>query len=268
MSEDYNEFLESDTPILEDVSDHETPEDDEDNTSPVQEPKEEERESKESYSKRVQKRIDLLAYERNIERDRVAKLEAEIEELKRHREKEVVAQTAQEIDAQRKELLQKKKDALEVGDYDAVVDLDEKLIDLKTQKQPSFDENGKYGKPEVQQQPQPIIPKAMADWEAKNQWVYEQSNKEKVDKANALLEVLRLDGYELDDPDTYAELDRRLTKQRIIPPPTGAPDRGQLSGGSKDTQFTAKDKQLMRDWGLDPDNAKHRAEWIKNRSKA
>jgi hypothetical protein len=266
MSEDYNEFLESDTPILEDVSDHETPEDDEDKTSPIQE----QEDDKEAYSKRVQKRIDKLAYERNIERERVAKLEAEIEELKQHREKEVVAQTAQEIDAQRKKLLQKKKDALETGDYDAVVDLDEKLIDLKTQqqKQPIFDENSK---PEVKQQPQspqPIIPKAMVDWEAKNQWVYEQSNKEKVDKANALLEVLRLDGYELDDPDTYAELDRRLTKQRITPPPTGAPDRGQLSGGSKDTQFTSKDKQLMRDWGLDPDNAKHRAEWIKNRSKA
>ena len=267
MSEDYDYQDDDDDVALEDGETTQSIEQNEETPPAISK---QEEEDKESYSKRVQKRIDKLTYERNIGNERIQRLESEVEELKQHNQQKQVAQTEQEIDAQRKDLIQQKKDALEIGDYDRVIELDEQLVDLKLKTQPTQSERQPSQSTQQTQRPQqaeqpPPQPQAMADWEAKNAWVYDQAQKARLDKANGILAELFQAGYTADDPDTYEELDRKL--KRIVPPPTGAPDRGQITGGSKDTAFTAKDKQMMRDWGLDPENPKHRSEWIKNKSK-
>jgi hypothetical protein len=106
-------------------------------------------------------------------------------------------------------------------------------------------------------------PFAMQDWEAKNTWVYDTKHTARVEKAKTVLKALLEDGYDVDDPETYDVLDKKL--QRIKPPPTGAPDRGRDVGVAKDSSFSAADKTMMRDWGLNPDNPRDRAEWLKNK---
>lgn len=245
-------------------------------------PKEEE-DDKESYSKRVQKRLDKLVYERNVERELRAKeaedfkaeqaaFRAEIEELKKHRQKEVETQSKQEHDEKLKELYQRRKDAFEIGDYDDVNSIDDELMEIKLQ--------GRKQKPEPaaektqqeparqsarQPDPEPVANTSQAQqaWEKSNPWIYDANQKSRLDKTNKIFKELLEDGYDIDDPDTFAQLDKKL--RRETPPAAGAPDRGQVVGTNQKTSFTSEDKKKMVAWGLDPDNAAHRKEWIKNR---
>jgi len=288
FTDDENELdqLEYDLPeevVIEDVTEPEE-------TAP--EVKTEEEDDKESYSKRVQKRLDKLVYERNVERELRAKeaqefkqeqaalraeqeaFKAEIEELKSHRQKEVEEQSNQELEQKRKDLIQRKKDALEIGDYDEVTTIDDDLMEIKLQLRQPKPEPVPKQTPQVQVQ-QPVnvpeyveppvanIPEAQANWEANNQWVYDANHKARLDKANKIFEELKADGWDADDPDTFVQLDKKL--KRETPPPAGAPDRGQVIGTNSKTGFTTDDRKKMSDWGLDPDNPLHRKEWIKNR---
>ncbi len=243
-------------------------------------PKEEE-DDKESYSKRVQKRLDKLVYERNVERELRAKeaedfkteqaaFRAEIEELKKHRQQEVETQSKQEHDEKLKELYQRRKDAFEIGDYDDVNSIDDELMEIKLQ--------GRKQKPEpvaAQTQAEPArrpvrepepaanMSQAQQAWEQSNPWIYDANQKSRLDKTNKIFQELLDNGYYADDPDTFAQLDKKL--RRETPPAAGAPDRGQVVGTNQKTSFTPEDKKKMVAWGLDPDNAAHRKEWIKNR---
>ncbi len=241
-------------------------------------PKEEEDE-KESYSKRVQKRLDKLVYERNVERELRAKeaedfkagqaaLRAELEELKSHRRKEVETQTKQEHDEKLKELRQRRKDAFEIGDYDDVNVIDDEIMEIKLQERKQKPEPvAEQTQPEPARQPEPEpvanTSPAQSAWEQNNQWIFDQNQKSRLDKANKIFKELLDDGYDADDPDTFAQLDKKL--RRETPPAAGAPDRGQVVGTNQKTSFTSEDKKKMVAWGLDPDNAAHRKEWIKNR---
>jgi len=82
--------------------------------------------------------------------------------------------------------------------------------------------------------------------------------------ANKVLQTILADGYDIDDPDTYVQLDRKL--KREMPPPGTGPDRGNVTEGGSFT-FTAGEKQKMIDWGLDPADPKHRAEWVKTKKR-
>lgn len=221
-----------------------------------------------AYSKRVNKRIDKLTYERNIEREARAKesaeLRAEIEALKQDRLKEVHEQTAQELEQRQKDLIQRKKDAYEIGDHDEQAVIDDELLNLKLkamQQQPLREQQPQ----QEYQAHQETQPKAQADWQASNQWVFDEKQASRLAKANAVFSDLLADGYETDDPDLYVQLDKKL--KRETPPPSGAVDRGQIIGNDDSKGFTSTDKAKMRDWGLDPGNAEHRKEWIKNKAR-
>jgi len=250
------------------------------------EPKKEDDDDKESYSRRVQKRLDKLVYERNVEREARAKdaeklaalnaeqeeLKAQIEELRQHRKKEIEDQSTQELESKRKALLQRKKEALEIGEYDEIVEIDDELMELKIQsRQPKSvpvvqKQTPQPATPEpTQPEPAPVAntPQAQQNWETNNAWIFDVNQKSRLEKANKIFRELLDDGYDLDDPDTYVQLDRKL--KRETPPPAGAPDRGQVVGSNSKTAFTAEDKKRMAAWGLDPNDPRQRQEWIKNR---
>jgi len=261
--------------VIEDVS-----------NTPEQTAEAKEEDDKESYSRRVQKRIDKLAYERNVERElrlkdsaELAALKAqteefrqEIEALKQFRQKEAEQQTNLELEQKRQELIKRKKEALEIGDYDEVALVDDDLMDIKLQLRQK-PEPVKQTQPEpvkpAPKEPEPVqepvvnIPKALQDWEANNPWVYDPKQAARLEKTNKIYQALLEDGYEADDPDTFIQLDKRL--KRETPPAVSGVDRGEVVGTTAQTGFSAQDKTLMREFGLDPDNPVHRKEWIKNR---
>ena len=195
------------------------------------------------YSKKVQQRISKVVQQRNIERDRRAALEKENNELREALHKN----NAKASDDTIAQLKKQKVDALEIGDYQAVSDIDDQLMDYRTQ-QPVQ---------ETQQQPQAELPKTLTDWQQKNQWVFDNNNP-KTKKANEIYAALLDEGYDDNDPDLFSELDKKLKRQ--IPPPTSSPDRGQVTAGNG-VQFTAQDKELMTEFGLDPNNQVHRKQW-------
>lgn len=224
---------------------------------------EDEEDDIESYGRRVQKRINKLHYKHAKAEERWQKenseLRAKLEEIERRQNEQNQERDNLSLEAQRKELLARRKDALEIADYDELNDIDEKLMDIKLQ----------ANKPEPPRQqpkaePQQDIPEynaAMAAWQDRNQWAFDPNQASRTQKANSLLQKLLDKGYEVDEPETYEQLDKLL--KREAPPPVGAPDRGNVTGNEKG--FTAEDKRLMREFGLDPDDAKARKLWIKNR---
>ena len=244
------------------------------------------------YSKRVNKRIDKLTYERNIERERVAALEATVAELKKNHDEKVQRQTNQELEQERKELIQKKKDALEIEDYDEIVKIDDQLMDLKVREKLSpVQQFAQTTQNAPEKEIIPDRPQALMSWESQNPWVYDAQYKPYLDKANEILNELTDYGYDLSEQETFDELDKRLqrltqaqeqkqtkqiinepdpnpkpnTKPRVTPPPTGGVERGEITGGSDQSTFTKQDRRMMQEWGLNPDNARERAAWIKNK---
>lgn len=227
---------------------------------------------KETYSRKVQKRIDKLVYERKLEQElrqkETRELMARIAELEgRTLQQEHEKQTS-ELSNQRQALFEQRKEALEIGDYDKVNELDDKLMDLKIamtktagQKQPA---------PKQQSQQPPVnseteIPKAQAVWEQNNPWVFDSSQKSRLEKAQSVFNELLKNGYSASDPETFDILDSRLKRQS---PPSAPVDRSGIVGDVNGKEsFSADDKTLMRKWGLDPDNADHRKQWIKNKGK-
>lgn len=233
-----------------------------------EEPPKEEDDEKESYSKRVQKRIDKLAYERNVERDKreqlerkIAAQEAEIEAIKQAQSALHEERQTKQVDQQKQDLLNQRKEYLEIGDYDEINRIDDALIDLKLKTRPAPEPVKRESTPEPEA-PQAYIPDAMKAWYQSNQWVYDPNQKARLDKADAIYNKVLAEGYDPEDPDTYQEIDKRL--KRVVPPPGTGPDRGQITGDDK-TSFTAQDKRDMENWGLDPTNAQHRKEWIKQK---
>jgi len=235
------------------------------------------------YSKRVNKRIDKLTYERNIERERVAALEATVAELKKNHDEKIQSQTNQELEQERNDLIQRKKDALEIEDYDEIVKIDDQLMDLKVrEKLPN-----KQTEQTAPEQQADTRPQALTAWESQNLWVYDAQYKPYLDKANEILDELTGYGYDLSEQETFDELDKRLQRlaqaqeakhnehelkpkttpvqKRVTPPPTGGVERGEITGGSETSTFTKQDRRMMQEWGLNPDNAKERAAWIKNK---
>jgi hypothetical protein len=195
------------------------------------------------YSKKVQKRIGKVVQQRNVYRDRTEKAESENEQL-RAKLAEFDSSSAK---AELAVLRQQKIDALEVGDYEAYADIDDKLADIKAKPV--------YQAPEQQEYQEPIA-QQLVDWQQKNKWIFDSDNP-RTKKANDIFFSLLDEGYEKDDPELYKIVDRKL--RREVPPPAGLPDRGQVSVSS--SNFTSQDKTLMAEFGLDPSNKAHRTQW-------
>lgn len=228
---------------------------------------------KEVYSRNVQKRIDKLTYQKNIALERTAKLEHEnkeirqrLDEIAKAQQEDFASRNKYTQDQQRQDLLARKKEALEMADFDLVTQIDDELFDLKlkqqTIQQPRQEQAPREAEPSSQQA---YVPEAMKAWEANNSWIYDQANPKAQVARKLFADMVQKEGFDFEDQDTFNELDKRLRRQP--PPSSGGPDRGQVVNANKGVNFTSEDRQKMRDWNLDPDNPAHRAEWLKNKSK-
>jgi hypothetical protein len=247
--------------------------------TPVEDHQEEDNDedSPESYGKRVNKRINKLVYERNLEREErerianeLAETRAQVEELRKRHEEDTSRKSEQEYTNKRAELLARKREALDMGNSDEVIRIDEELFDMVASARGKPD-NKSEPKPEPrqQQQPQPSVPQAGADWAERNAWINDPAQKARYANANAIyLDLINNQGYDPEDQETYEVLDRKLKRQPQPQPSGGGLDRGNLSGKSSNLTITAQDKEKMRGWGLDPDDPATRKEWLDNKRKA
>ena len=222
-----------------------------------------EEEEEEEYGKKVQKRINKLVAERNVEReenrqlrDRVGQLEDKFTASDNERE-------STEINDKVAGLKKRKMEFMDEGEYEKAEDLNDELLDLK------IEQRNKPKKVERETQQQPSTPEAQQEWLDGNDW-YGNAQSPKAQYANALYQEVINEGFDPNDPDTYSELDKRLgnttqNKPGRKPPGQSAPDRGNVSGSSKQVKFTQKDTNTMREYGLNPNDPAQRKEWLNNK---
>jgi len=232
---------------------------DEPETKPVKKDKTDE---DEDYSRKVQKRIDKLVAERNIERQRAQELQDRLERIEhRFAESDAYYERANQEDKV-KQLRKAKIEAMEMGEFDRVADIDDEIMELRTKPKPV-----QQRQQTVPQQQAPELPEAQQAWLAENDWFYNPHKAALKEKANQTYLKLVEEGFDPEDSETYAELDKRLNVKRTqaAPPPAGV-NRGSATTSSGNAgKFTADDARFMRDWGLDPNDPQARAEFLKQK---
>jgi len=180
---------------------------------------------------RAQERIrNLVAERKKVEEEAgktIAQLKAELEELKTRE-----AQTKKTSFESQKTLIDNQisltkdalRKALEEGDNDRILELHDKLADLKVDKRIAEAQSSKTVVPrktEKQETQKAVakpadIPEEMAAFLDDNPWVLAPQSREERRKVFALREIsnaLIKEGYAEDEPDFYDELEARLEKQ-------------------------------------------------------
>jgi len=243
----------------------------EDQSESQEEVNKSEQEDKEAYSKRVQKRINKIHWQNQQEikkRDeQLNALKQELEEIKKHQKSQAEDSQFTGLQDKQKDLMNRRKDAMEIGDYDAVNTIDDELMDIKIQlkSKPSTDTkqttDNNYQEMQQRQEQQQPVNEAFAEWQNRNKWVFDQAQQSRLAKANQVYSQLLQEGYDEEELETYQELDKRLKK--VLPPAVGAPDRGQTVGNEKG--FTAEDRKMMVGFGLNPNDPSARKLWLKNK---
>lgn len=226
----------------------------------VQQNEDDSKPEEDDYSRRVTKRINKLVAERNREREQNEELRTKLREIEEANQK-----VERESEASKIEVLRKEKiTLLEEGEYEEAAKIDEQLIDLKLQ-------GSKTPVPVKEESSQVEIPRSQLDWLNQNKWFEQDVNSDRSTHANKVyLDMVNIEGYDPDDSDTYAELDKRLMpkqERKPPPPPTAQPDRGSSSGEAEGTGLTDGDRRRMREYGLNPNDARHRKAWLENKSR-
>lgn len=217
----------------------------------------------EDYSRKVQKRIDKLVAERNIERQRAQELQERLERIENRFAEADNAYEQRTISDRIAALRRQKVEAMEIGEFDRVADIDDEIMELRTMPRPAQQQRQQP----VQQQA-PELPEAQQAWLAENDWFYNPAKAQLKEKASqAYLKLVQEEGFDPNEPETYAELDKRLNVKRTqaAPPPAGVNRGGATNSGNTGAKFTAEDARFMRDWGLDPNDATARAEFLKQK---
>lgn len=232
----------------------------------------------EEYGKRVKKRIDKEVWKRKAaieERDHWR------QEAEKYRQ--MYDQTAKEyantskkvhesysgtINQQLEELQRQRKDAAEEGDSLKLMELTDRYYELREQSRnapPVYE----YKEPERPSAPQQSEPPEVQTWMKKNSGWFNNHNPEQVEMAQLFyqkaLQSMDIDSA-LETVDkkmraVYPELfdyEQRQQRESAVSPPTS----GKKTAQSR--SFTDRDKREMRSFGLDPDNAAHRKEWLRN----
>lgn len=228
----------------------------------------------EEYGKKVQKRINKLVSERNIERQQREELAAELEaknqrlaELEQHVSKATDDNLQAEI-AQRRA---KKTELMEIGEFEQAAEIDDEIMDLKLRQRDSRQPQRTAPKQEQGRTTETAtetvaeIPAAQKQWLVENDWFYNPAKAELKAKADKTYLALVDEGFDPNDEDTYVELNKRLSVKRQAPPPTIAPDRGNATGDARSVKFTAEDSAKMRRWGMDPNDVNARKEYLRNK---
>ena len=158
---------------------------------------------------------------------------------------------------------------MEEGFFDEADAIDEKMHNLRTKK--VLREQQSTQAPAQQEPAQAAIPQAQQTWLEQNDWFYNPAKAAQKQKANEAYLKLLDEGFDPEDSDTYQELNQRIgmtekPKPPAVRPPSGVgPDRGSAVGERNGVKFSDIDAAKMRRWGLDPNDASQRAEYLKNK---
>lgn len=227
-------------------------------------------EEDEGYGKKVQKRINKLVSERNIERDENKQLRNRLDKLENRYEEDDNKRETEETNDKLADIKRRKMEFMDEGEYEKAEELNDELLDLKIEqrnKPKKVERQQEQGEQQGQVQQ---LPESQQAWMDGNDWYGSNRNSPKAQYANSLYQELVDEGYDPQDKDTYSELDKRLgnttnNKPGAKPPGPGAPDRGSVSGSSKQVKFTQRDTNTMREYGLDPNDPAQRKEWLNNK---
>lgn len=230
---------------------------------------------------KFEKRVNKLVYERNTEREKRAELEKRLSEVEGRIKKEETDKTDSDYSAKLAELKAQYKKHLSIDDdenYDVekAVEINDQILELKLQEREEKSKRSKQ-EPEQHKDKSPLRSEALDDWQQGNGWVFfHEKNKEKIEKTNAIYSKLIEEGYDIEDSDTFAELDKRLGNEnkqsdkkpdRQKQPVVSGVDRGEGSSKSNENStFTVADKEKMKSWGLNPNDSDARAEYLKNKT--
>lgn len=252
------------------------------------------KDDEESFSRKVQKRIDKEVGKRKVLEERLARQEAEskvrIAELQAKME-EIATRNAK-ADAQAEEgtlrerqrlVEQKMQTAKEDGDIQGEIAAYNELLDIKVEAKFRESQKPKQVEREPESKPSSAapLPKGMQAWLDRNDWFVRGENQRIAMAANALDQELRDEGMRPDDPAMYSELTKRLRsafpradfikdvrvngKSKAEGPPVGggSPDSGGKSVPSKRRVLTDADVEKMIDFGLQ-DTKENRAIWLRH----
>ncbi len=266
-----------------------------------------EEEGIESYSKRVQKRINKLTskmreYEKETQywKDRVSALEAKTAAKEIADYQSQVAWSTTELEKQLEGARVAKKNAIEEGDIDKQIKVDDHILELREQlaEKRRLANAAKEQAEKLQESPQKVtttaqptpppddLPSGTRQWLRANSWFMKGEHPRAAEMARALDAALQEEGYSPDDPAMYAELDKRLTvafprvaKEKAKSPPS--PPKPRVAGSSADGQrgtetapasttnakpvrkLTHDDLVKMKRYGFDPQKAEDRKSWLK-----
>lgn len=236
------------------------------------------KEDKETYGRKVQKRIDKLVREKreleNNMREMRAKVEA-IEAKSTAREfsdfQNQVAYSEQQVKGQLDAAREAYRKAVEEGDIDAQMTTQDRMFELRDQlaEKRRLSELAKEQAQKFQQSaPQPQqqqpastipdhLPEGTQSWLKTNRWYADGSDPKAAAYARQLDADLQEEGYSPEDPAMYQELDRRLhaavprlAAKRVAQPAAQSPNRpkpqSKVVGSTADGQSTAPQKTASR----------------------
>lgn len=253
---------------------------------------EEEADDDDDYSKRVKKRIDRERKQTQKARDEAdywrEQAEATKKQLGEYRTtatKDQIRAIDDQITATEKEL----EDAVENGKSADQVKLVSRLTDLKAKRITTEIEGRTEGASDTttdsgRVRPSGGVPKLAKEWmDEQSDWYGKPGFERQSRLANRIDREVHAEGYDVNDPDYYKELTRRLRKQapdlfdeaddreyrgraRERRSPVAAVDRAgsERSKRSSRVELRAGDFENMRRFGLDPNNAAHLKEYAQN----
>jgi len=272
-----------------DVLDEEFSEEETTSEPEIPEPKKEESptqtesasgEGKESYGRKVQKRIDKLTREKRELEMRVQQMQAKVETIEaKHTAREFselqqqVAYSEYQVKSQLDAARANYRKAVEEGDIEAQISAQDQMFELREQwaekrrqTELAKEQAQKFQQPPASEKPADVptipenLPSGTREWLKQNRWYVDGHDPKAANYARQLDADLQEEGFSPDDSEMYQELDRRLhtvvprlakksasvaEKVADAPPPRPAP-KARVAGSSADGQSTAETRTPAR----------------------
>ena len=216
------------------------------------------------YAEEAKRKAEMVEYlKRDIhdERKKRQAAEARIHELEAKRVEADLSSIDKDVEAARAHY----RKMFDEGDGEQVAAAQERLTELVTQRT-LLKQRPPAPPPATAPEAQAAeLAPAASDWIARNKWFKATDGGELSKQSIAISLELEQSGYNRNDPALYQELDRRLAAHKPRKAPNAAPVHrgGGRDGGTPGRRVTEADKDSMRLFGYDPNNAKHRETWLK-----
>ena len=235
------------------------------------------------FSKSIQMRIGkevkkrkVLEVERDTFRTEAERATRELAEMKLKRAEERKAA----IEAEAETLKNQAQVALEEGESENYMQLNDTMLDRKVELS--------RVNATIEAMPAPAPATASGPSAAAQSWLDDNADwlkddKEKAARAQMIEAELKSRGYSVQDPKTYEELNRRLDNDGMLfdeeiaedrrPPADATPvnvpgSHVPNTAEGRGKRLSRDDLVTMRQYGLNPKNPAHRAEWLSSKTGA